>query len=201
MMKRWMVTLASLSVLAGVIALAMFLGGVFDGDNEPGSVSGPEATALCAEDSPDCEDTIVVTNDAGDDGDGASIAPVCAPGFPDCLDMVVVGANGDIDDAVPEIDPVLEVVGRCAGDQFASCEEQAIKAALTDAEGLFGVDESEIVVESAAFQEWSNACLDAADDGEACAGVITPGFVVVIELEGTQYEYHTDLNGNARLAT
>ncbi len=58
----------------------------------------------------------------------------------------------------------------------------------------------ELGIESAAFQEWSNSCLDAAAEGEACAEVITPGFVIVIEVEGTSYEYHTDLNGNLRLA-
>ncbi len=114
--------------------------------------------------------------------------------------MIVNGPNGDIDDAEPPADPIVPVDGACSGVEFASCEEHAINAALADAEGLFGVDESEIVVESAAFQEWSNSCLDAAAEGEACAEVITPGFVIVIEVEGPHYEYHTDLNGNVRLA-
>ncbi len=29
--------------------------------------------------------------------------------------------------------------------------------------------------------------------------VITPGFVIDVELEGSHYEYHTGLNGNVRL--
>ena len=124
--------------------------------------------------------------------DGDTIAPVCAPGFPDCVDTIVNGSNDDIDDAVPSTDPIVEADGDRA--------DEAIAAALTDAETRFGVDASEIVVESSAFQVWSNACLDAATDGEACAEIITPGFVIVIDVDGTQYEYHTDLNGNARLA-
>ena len=51
-----------------------------------------------------------------------------------------------------------------------------------------------------ASQVWSSSCLDAAEEGEACAEIITPGFVIIIDVEGTQFEYHTDLNGNARLA-
>lgn len=234
MMKRWIVPLASLSAVTGVIALALFLAGVFDGDGAVGAgADGQEAAALCAEDRPDCEDTLVGSDGSGEDGEGTGIAPVCAPGFPDCVDtvvnddeagepvegqsgtriaplcapdfpdcvdMIVNGANGDIDDAEPSAAPVVPVDGQCSGEEFASCEEQAINAVLGDAEGLFGIDESEIVVESAAFQEWSNSCLDAAAEGEACDQAITPGFVIVIGVEGTHYEYHTDFNGNVRLA-
>ena len=106
----------------------------------------------------------------------------------------------DTDGVRPPADPLVPADGQCSGDDFASCEQQAINAVLAAAERLFGVDESEIEVEDTAFQEWSNACLDAADEGEACAEVITPGFVIVIVLEGCQYEFHTDLNGNARRA-
>ncbi len=235
-MKRWIVPLASLSAVAGVIALALFLAGVFDGDDATGDVAGgPESAAVCAEDSPDCEDTLVAPDGPGDDGegttiepvcapefpdcvdtvvsddetgdpvegqDGLSIAPRCAPGVPDCVDVIVNGAIGDIDDAEPPTDPIVPADGECSGDAFASCENLAIEAAVAYAVELFGDGESEInvIVESAAFQEWSNSCLDAADEGEACAEVITPGFVIVMEIEGTQYEYHTDLNGNVRLA-
>lgn len=235
-MKRWLVPLASLSAVAGVIVLALFLAGVFDGDDgAKAGVGGPESAALCAEDTPDCEDTLVAPDGAGDDGDGLSsapvcapgfpdcvdtvvsddeadepaerqggitVSPVCAPGFPDCVDMIVNDANGDLDDAEPPADPIVPADGQCSGDEFAACEELAIDAALADAARLFGDGESEfnVIVGSAAFQEWSNSCLDAADEGELCAEVITPGFVIVIVHEGTQYEYHTDLNGNVRLA-
>ena len=49
-------------------------------------------------------------------------------------------------------------------------------------------------------KEWSNTCLGAANEGEACGDAITQGFVIVLEVEGTQYEYHTDLSGNVRRA-
>lgn len=231
-MNRRILALASLCAVAGMVILALFLTGVFDGGDaaEPGS----EAAARCPEDNLDCDDTLDLTDSAGDDGDGASSAPVCAPGFPDCVDTVVVGNDdpdggegrvigeplcdpdapdctdmivdepiGGFDDddaAEPPADPLVPASGECSGDAFESCEQQAINAVLADAEAQFGVDESEIDVESAAFQEWSNACLDAATPGEACAEVITPGFVIVISLGDSHYEYHTDLNGNVRLA-
>lgn len=232
--RRWIVALGSLSAVAGVIALALFLAGVFDGDDASGAgVGGSESAAICAEDTPDCEDTLVVPDGAGDDGDisgsapacapgfpdcvdtvvndnetgdpadgrgGITSSPVCAPDFPDCVDMIVNGGSGDIDDAVAPADPAVPLVGECSGGEFALCEELAIDAAVFGAVRLLGAVESEIVVESAAFQEWSNSCLDAADEGEACAEVITPGFVIVMEIEGANYEFHTDLNGNVRLA-
>jgi hypothetical protein len=265
-MKRWIVPLASLSTVAGVVALTLFLAGVFDGSDASGTGDGgPESSALCAEGTPNCEDTLV-TGDGNDDrgdtvapgcevghvgdcndtptasdddgdlifeGDGPSIQPVCAPDFPDCVDtivnsgetddlnasdapiiseplciegvtdcadLIVNGSNGDLDVAEPPSDPIVQVTGECSGDAFDSCLRTAQIAVLTDAQSQFGVDDSEIVIEQSNYQEWSNACLDAASDGEACAEVITPGFVVVIDVAGTHYEYHTDLNGNARLA-
>ena len=225
MKKRWIVGLASLSATAGVVALALFLAGVFDGEDSatPREVS-PDSAAQCAEDAPDCDKTLA----AEDEGGGITSSPVCAPDFPDCKDMVVLNGddpvtgqggvdiepvclddvldcgdlvvNEDTDGQAPPADPIRPVDGRCSGDAFASCEQQATDAVLADAKALFGVDESEIEVEGAAFQEWSNSCLDAANEGEACAEVTTPGFVIVIEFASRQYEYHTDLNGNVRLA-
>ncbi len=119
MKKRLIAGLVALTAAAGVITLALFLAGVFDGDGSTGAaVGGPESAPVCAEGHPDCDDTLVVPDDAGDEGDGASTrlkdgeadapvqgqggvtnAPLCAPGFPDCVDMIVVGEDGYTDDA------------------------------------------------------------------------------------------------------
>ena len=258
-MKRWIVPIGSLSAVAVVVALTLFLAGVFDGDDASGTGDGgAESAAVCAEDHPDCGDTLVADgangadddggdtvapgcevghvgvcndtpiadgetgdlfegdgpalqpacalglpdcddtvlndNEAGDpidtDDGGISVAPLCIESVPDCADTIVNGSNGDLDDDVAPNDPIVLVDG----------ERDAIDVVLTDAQTQFGVDDSAIVIEDATFQEWSNSCLDAAEEGESCDQAITPGFVVVIEIDGTQYEYHTDLNGNARLA-
>lgn len=90
-MKGWTTALVSITAVAGVTALALFLAGAFDDDSADRGADGSEVAAVCAEDQPDCDDTIVATDDIADDGDsdGASIAPVCAPGFPDCDDTPV----------------------------------------------------------------------------------------------------------------
>jgi len=46
---------------------------------------------------------------------------------------------------------------------------------------------------------WPDACLDAAEPGELCAQVITPGYRIIIERGGRRTEYHADLQGNVRM--
>lgn len=47
---------------------------------------------------------------------------------------------------------------------------------------------------------WPDACLGAAEPGELCAQVVTPGYRIIIERGGGQrIEYHTDLQGNVRM--
>ena len=45
--------------------------------------------------------------------------------------------------------------------------------------------------------EWPDAFLGCPVEGSFAAQVITPGYRVVVQLEGEQLEIHTDLNGNA----
>ena len=175
-MKRWFIPVASLSAVAAAVVSALFLAGVFD-ENEVSVTedNGTEVAGVCAPDHPDCEDTLVapdLTDD--DDGEGSSIAP--------------------------EADPIQPVDGRCSGEELAVCEASATEFALADLQRRLGVDAEAIVVDDIEFAEWPDSCLAAAEEGEACAQVITPGFVIVFEAGGDQYEYHTDLNGNVRLA-
>ncbi len=127
-MKRWIASLGSLVAVAGVAALALFLAGVFDGNDASGSGgNSPEVAGVCVEGDPDCGDTGFVTDDDGgntvapgcevghvgvcDDtpiadgeagelfeGDGPVIEPACAQGFPDCGDTIV-----EVDDKVVPI--------------------------------------------------------------------------------------------------
>ena len=122
MKKRLIAGLVTLSAAAGVIALALFLAGVFDRDDATDVAVGDPESPICADF--DCDDALVVQDDAGDEGDGASTrlrdgeadvpvqdqggvtsAPLCAPDFPDCVDMIVVGGDGYVDAAEPAIAP------------------------------------------------------------------------------------------------
>lgn len=52
--------------------------------------------------------------------------------------------------------------------------------------------------------EWPDSCLGVSSPEVMCAQVITPGYRIVLEYDGRQYEYHTNLSGeqvvSARLA-
>jgi hypothetical protein len=44
-------------------------------------------------------------------------------------------------------------------------------------------------------REWSDSCLELGQANESCALVVTPGFLVVLEVNGQQFEFHTDQTG------
>jgi hypothetical protein len=67
-----------------------------------------------------------------------------------------------------------------------------VKAALAAA---LGVPTGDIQVVSTQIIEWPNSCLGVAAPGIMCAQMVTPGYLVVVEANGQQYEYHT--NGDA----
>jgi hypothetical protein len=68
----------------------------------------------------------------------------------------------------------------------------AAQAALAE---KLGLPASQIAIVSVEAVEWPDACLGAAGEGEMCAQVITPGYRVVLEANGKQYEVHTDESG------
>ena len=58
-----------------------------------------------------------------------------------------------------------------------------------------GADASLVAVEQV---DWPDACLGAAEPGQVCAQVITPGYRIVVERAGGRIEYHTSRVGGAR---
>jgi len=44
--------------------------------------------------------------------------------------------------------------------------------------------------------DWPDACMGIETPGVMCAQVITPGYKVILDANGRQYEYHTDLSGD-----
>jgi hypothetical protein len=58
-----------------------------------------------------------------------------------------------------------------------------------------GAGAAVIEVEATVFPD---ACLGAAEPGEVCAAVLTPGYRVVVEQNGQQTEYRVDFGGQVR---
>jgi len=74
----------------------------------------------------------------------------------------------------------------------------AISAVVNDAANVMRVPIDQISVESLEAREWSDSCLGLPQEGEACADVITPGYLVVL---GDSFVYRTDMRGNIRRGT
>jgi hypothetical protein len=60
-----------------------------------------------------------------------------------------------------------------------------------------GAHPEEIKVVSTEAVEWPDSCLGVSRPNIRCARVITPGFRIILEANGEQYEYHTDEDGSA----
>ncbi len=111
-MKRWIIPFTSLSAIAAAVAIALLVVGAFDGGDgaaSPEAAGGVDVAGVCAPDHPNCEDTLIAPDGAGDADEGNSVAPVCAPGFPDCADTIVADGEGqepEEGDAGTSISPV-----------------------------------------------------------------------------------------------
>ncbi len=74
-------------------------------------------------------------------------------------------------------------------------EPAAVAAARRDLADRLDLSEADILVTQVAAVDWPDACLGLPRPQEACAEVITPGFLVRLQAQGVPYEYHTDLTG------
>ncbi|HSM54787.1 MAG TPA: hypothetical protein VK879_01415 [Candidatus Sulfomarinibacteraceae bacterium] len=72
---------------------------------------------------------------------------------------------------------------------------EAIAAAMDNLSEILDVEESEITLDSITDMEWPDACLGLAEADEMCAQVITPGYLIVLEIDGEVYEVRTDREG------
>ena len=78
----------------------------------------------------------------------------------------------------------------------------ALANSRADLAARLNIDPGAITVVSVEAVDWPNACLGIETPGIMCAMVITPGYRVVLEADGQQYEYHTNASGDVvRLAS
>jgi hypothetical protein len=59
------------------------------------------------------------------------------------------------------------------------------------------VDVENVELVSVEAVEWPDACLGVYSADTMCAQVITPGYRVVVAVDDTQYEYHTNQDGSS----
>jgi len=78
----------------------------------------------------------------------------------------------------------------------------AQRAAVQALAAALGLSVDQIKLVSIEAVDWPDACLGIAQPGVVCAQVVTPGFIVVLEANGKQYEYHINADGRVvRMAT
>ena len=159
-------------------------------DTAVGRDNGTTSAPMCVELGVDCNDTIV-------DG-GGGFEQICAADMPECNDACSVSSNGDVDCGSGGSDGSgggSSSPGYPGCANADECERVAVEAAwaLLEEDGVSG----EITFVSAKAVEWPNSCLGVADADIACAEVITPGFIVLLERNGLEYTFHTDTAGNA----
>ncbi|NJN97125.1 MAG: hypothetical protein HC875_25045 [Anaerolineales bacterium] len=77
--------------------------------------------------------------------------------------------------------------------------DAALAAAIADLTKQSGVPSDQITVVSVEPMEWPDASLGCPQEGMMYAQVITPGYLIVLEAQGQQYEYHTDQGTNVVL--
>ncbi|MEJ2109442.1 MAG: hypothetical protein P8Z37_05920 [Acidobacteriota bacterium] len=73
--------------------------------------------------------------------------------------------------------------------------EKALESAVADLSGKSGVPAAEIVLVSMEAAEWGDTSLGCPQEGYSYAQMITPGYRMVLDAGGNQFDYHTDLQG------
>lgn len=78
------------------------------------------------------------------------------------------------------------------GSKGSANQDAAVKAAKEMLAQQIGVKADQIQVVEVEAVAWPNGCMGVQMPGRMCTQMIVPGFRVVLEANGTQYEFHTD---------
>ncbi len=72
----------------------------------------------------------------------------------------------------------------------------AVQKAVKSLAARSGISENQIVVISYESVEWPDNCLGVNQPGIMCAMIVTQGYRVILQGNGSRYEYHTNGNGS-----
>jgi hypothetical protein len=90
--------------------------------------------------------------------------------------------------------PATDTPANLAGTAVALPEE-VMSGAQTRLSEALGIPVESIQIEKVEDAEWADACLELAQPGENCAQVITPGYLIVLTVDGQNYEIHSNADG------
>ncbi|HTP09099.1 MAG TPA: hypothetical protein VMP08_12665 [Anaerolineae bacterium] len=102
---------------------------------------------------------------------------------------------------LPDVTPGGGLATRPEADVWKNAPAAALSA-RADLVQRLQIDPDKITLVSVEQVDWPDGCLGVQTPGMMCTMVITPGYRVILEADGKQYEYHTNESGSAvRLAT
>ena len=126
---------------------------------------------------------VVTTDDQRTGYDFYAIAPTA-----EALDTVLPVLAHIVETAKPEIAaPPLEE---------AYDHMPAVASARTRFAAHLSISEDAISVISVEAVDWSDACIGIHEPGQMCAQVITPGYRIMVDVNGQSYELHTNATGS-----
>ncbi len=105
------------------------------------------------------------------------------PGF-----RIVLSANGKQYELHTNLDGSIIVPADMAMQVPGPSQEAAIKQLAKN----LAIAESDVKLVSSAAVVWPDGCLGVALEGVMCSQIVTPGYLIVLEAAGRQYEYHTN---------
>lgn len=95
-----------------------------------------------------------------------------------------------------EDDETREFMDLC-GYKYEPNDVVASNSAINALAARLSIDAKTINKVSNELTDWPDSCLGVPQRDTLCTKVVTPGYKVIMEHGGTQYEYHTDLGGIA----
>jgi hypothetical protein len=75
--------------------------------------------------------------------------------------------------------------------------ETAVNAAIIALAEKLNVDVDAVTLVSVEKMDWRDSCLGVTLPGQICAQAITPGYLIILDVDGIQHEVHTDETGNS----
>jgi hypothetical protein len=126
---------------------------------------------------------------------GQETSPVGQPaptstGLPSEIVEPLSPVSPTIPEAAPAMDPAKQAVPPIPG------SGAALAAAIADLAKQTSLPADQIILVSIEAMDWSDTSLGCPQEGMMYAQVITPGYLIVLEAQGQQYEYHTDQAAN-----
>lgn len=130
----------------------------------------------------------------------ACVAPPSSPAAPPIRPPVV-----DPTPLPPAPEPtptaVIDVPPSQVEPPASSGQSEIADLAVSFAAAELGVDPADIQVIGVEPVDWRNSCLGVETPGEMCLEVITPGYRVVLEIDGQQVYVHSNESGDVMRLT